>query len=242
MISASRPTHLIHAAGLSRYFGHRRALTDIDLALDAGDCLALFGPNGAGKTTLLRVLSGLLKPSAGQAAIGGVSLPAGSQARAVIGLISHRGMLYDALTARENVEFAARLHGLRDPRAAADAALRRMRIDDRADALVRSLSRGMQQRVSIARAVVHAPRVLLLDEPFSGLDDAGANALTRMLAELRAAGAAMVLVTHNLAEGLALATHVAILRDGRFARLDRRSAVDPATYAAHYRDVVAGGD
>src|SRR5688572_8739198 len=137
MTAAHGPTHLIHAAGLTRYFGHRRALSDIDLALGAGDCLALFGPNGAGKTTLLRVLAGLLKPTAGRAAIAGVPLPAGPEGRALIGLISHRGMLYDALTARENVELAARLHGLLEPRAAAAAALRRMRIEDRADTLVR---------------------------------------------------------------------------------------------------------
>jgi heme exporter protein A len=236
-LGADRP--LVETVGLVRSFGHRRAVAGIDLSLGGGECLALFGPNGAGKTTLLRVLAGLLKPTAGRAMIAGVALPAEPEARAMIGLISHRGMLYEALTARENVELAARLHGLRDPRAAAATALARMRILDRADAPVRSLSRGMQQRVSIARAVVHGPRILLLDEPFSGLDESGAGALTSMLLELRAAGAAMVLVTHNLAEGLALATHAAIMRDGRFARLDSRAAVDPATYAASYRELVA---
>ena len=229
---------LIEVRALERFFGLRRALAGIDFALRRGECLALFGPNGAGKTTLLRVLAGLLKPSRGVATIAGVTLPAGPSARATVGLISHNSMLYDALTARENVEFSARLFGVPDPTTAADAALRRMRVHDRADALVRSLSRGMQQRVSIARAVVHAPRVLLLDEPYSGLDEMGSSALSSLLGELRSAGAAMVMVTHNLAEGLAVATQAAIMRDGRFVRYEQRSAIDPGVYAARYREVV----
>ncbi len=226
---------------LERTFGHRRAIAGVDFVLGAGECLGVFGPNGAGKTTLLRVLAGLLKPTAGRARIGGVQLPAGPAARALVGLISHNSMLYEALTARENIEFAARLYGVPDPRAAADAALRRMRIEDRAETLVRALSRGMQQRVSIARAVVHAPRVVLLDEPYSGLDEAGAAALTALLRELRSAGAALVIVTHNLAEGLALATRSAIMQGGRFAHFEPRATTDAASYAARYRDLVASG-
>ena len=232
---------LVEVEGLERTFGHRRALAGVDFVLESGECLALFGPNGAGKTTLLRVLAGLLKPTSGHARIAGVQLPAGSGARALVGLISHNSMLYEALTARENVEFVARLYGLSDPQTAADTALRRMRIDDRAETPVRVLSRGMQQRVSIARAVVHDPRVLLLDEPYSGLDEAGAAALTALLGELRRAGAALVIVTHNLAEGLALATQSAIMRGGRFAHYEPREVADSATYAARYRDLVASG-
>ena len=230
---------LIEVRALERVFGARRAVAGIDLTLGPGECLALFGPNGAGKTTLLRILAGLLKPTRGHAAIAGVSLPAGTRARAMVGLISHASMLYEALTARENVEFAARLQGVGDPRRAAEAALQRMRIADRADTLVRALSRGMQQRVSVARAVVHSPRVLLLDEPYSGLDEVGSSALSSLLGELRSSGAAMVIVTHNLGEGLAVATHAAIMRDGRFARHDARAAIDPASYAAEYREIVA---
>jgi heme exporter protein A len=229
---------LIEVKALERYFGARRAVAGVDFVLGAGECLALFGPNGAGKTTLLRILAGLLKPTRGYAAIVGVTLPAGTAARASVGLISHNSLLYEALTARENVEFAARLFGLPDPVAAADAALRRMRIEDRADTRIRSLSRGMQQRVSIARAVVHSPRVLLLDEPYSGLDEMGSSALSSLLGELRSAGAAMVMVTHNLSEGLAVATAVAIMHEGRFARYDERAAIDPGAYAARYREVV----
>ena len=229
---------LVEAAGLSRAFGSRRAVDDVTLALHAGDCLALFGPNGAGKTTLLRMLAGLLRPTAGEARIDGVTLPGGSAARARVGLISHQSMLYAALTARENVEFSARLHGVASPRDAADRALAAMRVSDRADTPVRLLSRGLQQRVSIARAMVHEPRVVLLDEPFTGLDEGGAHALTTALESLLGAGAALVLVTHNLAEGLALATHAAVMRAGRLVRLEPRQAIDAASYAAEYRRLV----
>jgi heme exporter protein A len=147
-------------------------------------------------------------------------------------------MLYAALSARENVEFAAKMYGVRDPRAAARAALETMRVLDRAETPVRSLSRGLQQRVSIARAIVHAPRVLLCDEPYTGLDEVGSAALTAALGERRAAGAAMMLVTHNLGEGLALATHAAIMRRGRFARYETRESVDASSYASAYRELV----
>jgi heme exporter protein A len=130
------------------------------------------------------------------------------------------------------------MYGLRDPASAAARALLQMRVADRADAPVRALSRGLQQRVSIARAIVHAPRLLLCDEPYTGLDEVGSAALTAALAERRAAGAALLLVTHNLGEGLALATHAAIMRRGRFARHELRAALDPASYASAYRDLV----
>ncbi|MGH7717220.1 MAG: heme ABC exporter ATP-binding protein CcmA [Gemmatimonadaceae bacterium] len=231
----------IEVRALSRAFGARRAVDGVDFTLGGGECLALFGPNGAGKTTLLRVLAGLLRPTSGRASIAGVALPGGAAARASVGLISHASMLYGALTPRENVEFAARMQGVAEPRATARAALEHMRVLDRADTPVRSLSRGMQQRVSIARATVHSPRVVLLDEPFTGLDDAGAAALTAVLADLRAHGATLVLVTHNLSEGLALATHAAVMKDGRFLRLEERAAVDAVAYAAAYRELLARG-
>jgi heme exporter protein A len=232
------PPPVVEASGLTRAFGSRRAVDMVSFTLHAGDCLALFGPNGAGKTTLLRLLAGLLAPSAGSCRVGGVSLRDGRAARALVGLVSHASMLYGALTARENVEFTARLYGLRDARTAAARALAAMRVVDRADTPVRALSRGLQQRVSVARAIVHEPRVLLCDEPYTGLDELGAAALTAALHERRASGAALLLVTHNLGEGLALATHAAIMRRGRFARYESRGAVDPASYAADYRELV----
>jgi heme exporter protein A len=229
---------VVEAEGLVRSFGGRRAVDGVGLSLHEGECLALFGPNGAGKTTLLRLLAGLLTPSAGSCLVGGVSLRDGLAARAQVGLVSHASMLYGALSARENVEFAARMYGVPDPAGAAMRALAAMRVADRAGAPVRALSRGLQQRVSIARAIVHGPQLLLCDEPYTGLDEAGSAALTQALSERRAHGAALLLVTHNLSEGLALATHAAIMRRGRFVRYEERSAVDGSSYASAYRELV----
>ena len=238
---AVRPSVLpiVEAADLARSFGSRKAVAGVTFSLAPGDCLAVFGPNGAGKTTLLRMLAGLLKPSSGSARLAGVPLPGGTAARSRVGLISHHTMLYEALSARENVSFAARLYGIRNPQERVDDSLRRMSMLERADAPVRLLSRGMQQRVSIARAMVHSPEVVLADEPYSGLDESGARALTTMLKELRSSGTAVIIVTHNLAEGLSLATHAAVMQRGRFVRYDPRDGIDPASYAATYREAVA---
>lgn len=231
-------TARVEAAGLVRAFGARRAVDGLSFSLAPGDCLALFGPNGAGKTTALRLLAGLLSPTAGRASIEGIVLPK-PEARARVGLISHRGMLYEALTARENVRFSAQLHGLADPDEATQRALERLRVADRADVAVRALSRGLQQRVAIARAIVHGPDVLLADEPYTGLDEQGGAALTALLRERRDAGAALIVVTHHLHEGLALATHAAIMRAGRFARFERAEGLERDRYAADYRELVA---
>jgi heme exporter protein A len=237
--SETMATPVVRAEGLVRSFGGRRAVDEVSFTLHAGDCLALFGPNGAGKTTLLRLLAGLLTPASGRALVNGIPLRAGPEARTQVGLVSHASMLYGTLTARENVEFAARLHGVPDAAGAALRALSAMRVHDRADTPVRTLSRGLQQRVSIARAIVHGPRLLLCDEPYTGLDEAGSAALTAALAERRQAGAALLLVTHNLSEGLALATQAAIMRRGRFVRHEARELLDPAEYPSQYRELAA---
>lgn len=232
---------VLEARDVVRAYGRRRALDGVSVALGTGECLALFGPNGAGKTTLLRVLAGLLRPTRGSVHLDGVPVQGAAAARSQVGLLSHQSMLYAPLTVRENVHFTARLYGVPDPAAATDRALDRLGMTARAEQPVRALSRGLQQRVSIARAVVHGPRVLLLDEPYTGLDEAGASTLTALLTELRDSGATLVLVTHNLAEGLALATHAAIMRAGRLVRLDARQSIDPARYASDYRSLVIDG-
>lgn len=206
---------VISTRGLGRRFGGRVAVSDVTLALDEGDCLALFGPNGAGKTTLLRMLSGLLRPTSGTGTVSGVELPGGAELRAAVGYISHASMLYAALTARENIELTARLFGVRDARAAAHRALERMAIGDRAETPVRQLSRGMQQRVSIARATVHDPRVVLLDEPFTGLDDAATRGLRERLGTLRERRCIVLVTTHDLEAIDGLVDGAVLLRGGR---------------------------
>jgi len=231
----------VEATALTKVFGRRAAVSGIDFALAPGSCLALFGPNGAGKTTLLRLIAGLLKPTAGTVRVEGTDARRATEARARVGLISHQSMLYAPLTAQENVAFVAKLYGVPDAENAARDALAGMGMLDRAGVPVRTLSRGLQQRVSIARATVHDPSVVLLDEPYSGLDEGGASALTALLMALRSRGATLVLVTHNLAEGLALASHAAIMRDGSFVRFEERAETrepDTQRYAAEYRRLV----
>ena len=231
---------VVRATGLFKSFGGRTAVAGVDISLGAGECFALFGPNGAGKTTLLRLLAGLLKPTSGSARVTGVDVRRDASARAGIGLMSHHSMLYAPLTVLENVEFSARLQGLADARGAAMTALATMQVRDRVDARVRDLSRGLQQRVSIARAIVHGPSVVLLDEPYTGLDDVGAQALTELLRAMLARGSTLLLVTHNIPEGLVLGTHAAVMMAGRITSLERRppSGFDAPRFLTHYRELV----
>jgi heme exporter protein A len=233
----------LDADGLVRAFGGRKAVNGVSLALAESDCLALFGPNGAGKTTLLRLLGGLLKPTRGVTRLHGTPLPGPAETRRLVGLISHHAMLYPALTVRENVRFAAECQGVPDADAATTRVLERLRVRDREHMAVRFLSRGLQQRVSIARALVHGPRLVLLDEPYTGLDEVGALAFTDALRDLKAGGATLVLVTHNLVEGLSLATRAVIMRDGAFVHDERLppEGFDLPSFQARYRTLVHEG-
>jgi heme exporter protein A len=200
--------------GLGRAYGERVALRDISLTLPAGATLAVFGANGAGKTTLLRILAGLLRPHAGRAAVLGAELPREAyRARGRIGLLAHEPMLYRDLTVRENLRFHARLHGVEPVRA--EQLLDRVGLAARADDPVRTLSRGMTQRAAICRAVLHAPELLLLDEPLAHIDPGGADAVAPLIG--RAAGPARVLISHDAEQGLAEADWVLGLRGGRAA-------------------------
>jgi heme exporter protein A len=230
---------VLDVAGLTKRFGHVRALRGVDFVLGAGESLAVFGPNGAGKTTLLRILAGLLRPDGGTVRFGGELLVRGNAAhRRRVGLISHHSLLYDGLTAAENLVFHARLYSVADPHAAAARALAGVGLEARASDQVGTFSRGMVQRLAIARALLHDPDVMLLDEPFSGLDQRAAATLRELLGRLRAERRTMVLVTHNIDEGLELATHVAIQVAGRFVSLGSRDG-DLATYRARYAEATA---
>jgi heme ABC exporter ATP-binding subunit CcmA len=224
------PSHdgsaLLEARGLHRSFGQVRILRDIDLSLRAGEALAIIGPNGAGKTTLLRLFAGLLRPTSGEIRLLGQPLRrGGDSARGILGLLSHHSMLYDDLTLLENLTFVARLHGLERPGERAASALEGAGLGHRADELPRRLSRGLLQRAAIARALLHSPRVLLLDEPFTALDAAGVQRLRADLTTRLAQGLGLVVVTHHLTEAWDLATRVAVLVDGRLVADEPREGL-----------------
>ncbi len=234
---------MLSAEGLRHAFGEGRgqvvALDGVSFNLTAGQTLAVFGPNGAGKTTLLKVLAGLIRPQQGSVRVAG--------GRRAIGWIGHQSHLYEQLTVRENLLFWAALYGVpaarRGPRA--DHVLERLGMGDRADQPVWSLSRGLAQRAAIAKAVIHDPRVLLLDEPFTGLDLAAAAELRALLGELRGGGApgggrVVVLATHNVDEGVELATDVAFQRRGRFVHFAPRAGRGSSDIAEAYRRAVGG--
>ncbi|HEX2636740.1 MAG TPA: heme ABC exporter ATP-binding protein CcmA [Gemmatimonadales bacterium] len=231
---------LLVARGLRRSFGRFRVLHDIDLTLAPGEALAVAGPNGAGKSTLLRILAGLMRPAAGDVRVLGHALGEGApQARRAIGLLSHQSLLYDDLTLLENLAFTARLYGLPAPADAARDALAEAGLAARAHDSPRKLSRGLLQRAAIARALLHRPRVLLLDEPFSALDAASADRLRDRLRTRLAEGLGLVIVTHNLAEVWDVATRVAVLVGGRWA--GQQPVAGPLTaFLPRYREWTGG--
>jgi heme exporter protein A len=227
---------LLAARGLRRSFGRVRVLHDVSLSLAAGEVLAVAGPNGAGKSTLLRVLAGLMRPTAGEVRVLGRPLTAdAAEARRAIGLLSHHSLLYDDLTLLENLTFAARLYGLADPAAAARDGLEAAGLASRAGDSPGKLSRGLLQRAAIARALLHGPRVLLLDEPFTALDAASAERLRTALAARRDEGLGLVIVTHHLGEVWELATRVAVLVEGRWV-CDEPRAGPLAGFLPRYRE------
>jgi heme exporter protein A len=209
---------LLEARGLRRSFGGLRVLRGVDLSVRTGEAVVVAGPNGAGKTTLLRLLAGLMRPESGEVHVLGRPLRGdGQEARRAIGFVSHQSLLYDDLTLAQNLTFTARLYALPKPADAARAALESAGLASRADDSPRRLSRGLTQRASIARALLHRPRVLLLDEPFTALDAAAAERLRADLADRLAAGLGMVIVTHRLGEVWGVATRIAVLAEGRWA-------------------------
>jgi heme exporter protein A len=205
---------------------------------ERGTIVGLLGPNGAGKSTMLAMLATLLRPSSGRILYGAREAAAhGAALRASIGVLGHDLFLYPELTARENLEFFAGLYALAEPAAEAASCLERAGLADRASDPVASFSRGMRQRVALERALIHRPRLLLLDEPFTGLDDASAGSLTSRLRSLRAGGTMVVLATHDLELAEGLLDRAIFLREGRMA-----AAVDrPEALRSMYRDIMTKG-
>jgi heme exporter protein A len=216
---------------LGRAYGERVVLRDVTLRLPPGQTLAVLGPNGAGKTTLLRILATLLRPHAGRVRVLGAELPRdGWAVRGRVGLLAHEPLLYRTLTARENLRFHARLHRVDAGRA--EALLAQVGLTHRADEPLRTLSRGLVQRVAICRAVLHAPELLLLDEPLANLDPGAAAAVEPLIG--RPAGVARVLISHDIEQGLAEADIVLGLRGGRPALLAPADQLDVATLRGLY--------
>jgi ABC-type multidrug transport system ATPase subunit len=225
---------IVRLAEVSRHFGRRRALGRISLAARSGDILGLLGPNGAGKSTLIGVLATLVAPTTGEITYGDRSAHLwGPPLRQQIGLLAHELHLYTELSARQNLAFFAQLYGLAAA-SAVDAALERAGLADRADDEVSSFSRGMRQRLALERALLHGPRLVLLDEPFTGLDDGSVRIVSDRLRALAAGGAIVVLATHDLDLADGLVTRVALIADGRLI------ADEPASTGlrARYRTLV----
>jgi len=206
----------VEARGLQRAYGRQRALAGVDLSLRAGETVALLGPNGAGKSTLVSILATLTTPSTGSITYGGAE-PDESVRRA-IGVIAHESLCYGDLSALENVRFFARLYDVPNAKRRADAMVKRVGLSDEAARRpARTYSRGMLQRLAVARALVHEPTLLLADEPFTGLDKSGVELLGRLLAEERARGAIMLVVTHDFDAVAGLVDRVVVLHKGRVA-------------------------
>jgi len=219
---------LIRITGLVRVFGVTRVLDGVDLDVAAGEAVALLGPNGAGKTTLLKIVGTLLRPSRGRVTVAGHDCVRAAEAvRAVVDVVAHGPHVYEDLTARENLRFWATLYGWPADRETLTAALAEVDLERHADARVRTFSAGMRRRVALARVALGRPRVLLLDEPFAGLDQRARKWLEGRLEAFKAGGGALLLVTHSFGRELGLADRIAILAGGRIALDTPRAALRP---------------
>jgi heme exporter protein A len=230
----------IRTIGLERWFGPLSAVNGIDVQLPRGEFLTIFGPNGAGKTTLLRLLCGSLQPTRGEVWVAGHRIEAGGEGewRRQIGVLSHQTFLYAGLTAAENLDFYLRLYGLGDRPGRVSRALSDVGLADRGDDPVRTFSRGMQQRLALARMLLHDPQVVFLDEPYTGLDAHAAAMLRGVLGRLKDGNRTVVLVTHNLLQGLELADRVAVQVGGRWVSDEPRAAIDPVQFERLYNQRV----
>jgi len=210
----------LNVVDVARHYGRRKALSQISFTCAAGEIIGLLGPNGAGKSTLLNILATLLTPSKGRVEYGDQTVEHGAAVRAQLGMLGHDLFLYPELTARENLAFFAHLYGLSGVSAVVSRALEQAGLSDRGDDLVSGFSRGMRQRVALERALLHDPRLILLDEPFTGLDQASTAALVARLQERQRAGCVIVLATHDLDVADGLLSRAIYLKNGRIVATD----------------------
>ena len=254
---------MIELRKLTKAFGSKVALRGVDLRVEAGESLVIFGPNGAGKSTLIRILSSLSRPTGGRVLIGGLDLATHADGiRRYLGVVSHAPLLYDSLTAEENLRFFAQLYGMKDPAPRIAEMLERVGLTARRNDLVRTFSRGMVQRLAIARALLHDPQVLLLDEPDTGLDPQAAEMLHGLLVQLsgRSGESAnqrinesanqpvsestqrtIVTVTHSIERGLAIADRVVILAGGKIVFAGSARGMSQTEFRPLYDKYVGGG-
>ena len=228
-------TSRLEAKGLVRRFSRLRAVDGITFDLKAGELLTIFGPNGAGKTTLLNILAGVMCPDEGQVLLdGNVVVGSERQWRKEFGLVTHQTMLYDRLTAVENLSFYSKLFSLEDSERRIRDALEGLKIKEVADQPVGSLSRGFQQRIALARALLHDPKILLLDEPYIGLDLYASRLLRDLISQLKDGERTVVLVTHNFGQGLELADRIAIQVSGQFIFTGSSDGVELTEFEEFY--------
>jgi len=221
---------------VSRHYGRRRALAKTSLVFRAGEIVGLFGPNGAGKSTMLGLIATMVRPTGGRVTYGGATAGSlGDRLRGRIGVLGHDLFLYGDLTARENLEFFGKLYGLDRLGARVDAALATARLSDRAGDRVSGFSRGLRQRLALERALLHEPRLALLDEPFTGLDDESTALLSARLRQLRESGAIVLMATHDFENADNLVDRMICLREGRARELPKPEG----DLRARYRQAMA---
>ena len=231
----------IRTKKLSKVFGNRKAVDNVTIEVPQGAFLSIFGPNGAGKTTLLRVLSTLSRATSGTATLMGVDLKdEPDKARDHIGLISHNSMLYPDLTAEQNLMIYARLYGVANPEARVMELLEAVELKHRRLDVVRTFSRGMTQRLSIARALIHDPDVVFLDEPYSGLDPHAVDIFDQLIEKQRE-GRTFVMVSHDLRKGFDMCTHALVLARGRVVTFGAKDQLDFDEFSELYRSTVGMG-
>lgn len=237
----NEPPPAVEVRGLAKRFGTSDALTSVDFRLGIGEFLAMFGPNGAGKTTLIRILATITRPTSGSVRIlGEETAKAGAALRSHIGLVSHQSFLYPGLSALQNVTFFAKMFDVPSPRRRAEELLTALGLEHRMDDPIGTYSRGMEQRCAIARALVHEPKIILLDEPYTGLDPDASTRLTELLAEMHDGTRTIIVTSHDLSHGADLADRIAVLARGRLAYETRAAEVPGGDLAEAYRAATRG--
>jgi heme exporter protein A len=232
---------MIEVRKLVKRFGLKPVLRGLDFQVGEGEFVALLGPNGAGKTTFLRILSSLSRPTVGEVAIAGYRLPdQAAHVRQRLGVVSHLPLLYGDLTAEENLRFYGKMYGVKNLEKRKESVLEMVGLSHRRGDLVRTFSRGMQQRLAIGRAVLHDPDVMLFDEPHTGLDQDACKMLDQVLQEVAAAGRTVVMTSHDLARAGDLASRFDVISKGVIVASEQRSSIPPNGLLAFYRDALEG--